>query len=250
MTEIRIGFVDNGLGTGGVFNFTGSTAGWTNELYLAKNAWGIGHEQFLLKATRVGDGAVSVTGLTPGPYTAMVASKNGSTIVYSFPTLFRVQTTQLPLAERCAQVLKDHVLSLNIPGVPTDPTVHVLAKVGEKFEVIVRGKQERQAVYYLWAPSTSSVADNSMNRVKIPIVVSWVMQQEVSQSIVASKTNILRFREILENSMAVIDAVEIPEVDQITYLPGAVIDPSQWIEGSDATTTTINFWAEVYQGVQ
>jgi hypothetical protein len=78
-------------------------------------------------------------------------------------------------------------------------------------------------------------------------VVSWVVPS--SQKLSANKTEITRFREIIHRSMAICELNDVPEVYGVSYLPGAVIDPGQWIENSDATTMTINFQAEVQAGI-
>lgn len=244
---IRINFTDLGTGTTGTISLTGSQAGSTNELFLAKHAWGMGFEALSVAGSRVGDGSIALTGLTSGSYYAFARSKVGLTEELSIPLSFRLPSQELSLQERCANAIRDFVLGLQIPGVATDPEQHVVAKVGEKFDKVVESKSLKQAVFYLWAPETYSVANASEDFVKIPVVVSWI--QKSSQGLVTNKTAITRFREIIHRSMAICELSEVPEVYSVSFLPGAVIDPSQWIENSDATNMTVNLIAEVQAGI-
>ncbi len=244
---IRINFTDLGTGTTGTISLTGSQAGSTNELFLAKHAWGMGFEALTIAGSRVGDGSISLTGLTSGSYYAFARSTVGLTETLSIPLSFRVNSQELPLQERCANALRDFVLGLQIPDVTTDPQQHVVAKVGEKFDKVVESKNFKQAVFYLWAPETYSISNASEDFVKIPVVLSWI--QKSSQGLTTNKTEILRFREIVHRSMAICELSEIPEVYGVSFMPGAVIDPSQWIENSDATNMTVNFLAEVQAGI-
>jgi hypothetical protein len=231
----QLTYVDNGDGTGGVFQVTGGVAGEAHRIMISRYAGGLFNDPWVEIGSRVGDGGVPAV-IATGPYHAFIVSNNGGADTYSAPIGMRSSDGSPSLHSRCAQAIKDYVIGLSIPGIPADPAHHVVTKVGAKLEQVIDGAAVRSAMYYIPVAESIFPADNQYNTVRFPVVLALLV--ESSQTLARGLGDILRFREIVEQSLAICD-LGVPEIHTINFQPGAVVDPSRWLQGYDSSVLTL-----------
>ncbi len=129
-------YADAGDGTGGVVTVSGSS-GATNTLWVSFFQGNNHKRTFTAVGTRVGDGAINLESDALGPFLAFVQSVSGGSVTVSDPKGYRVSDSEKALHERILIAVRQYVLSLNLPGVPTDPDLHVMAKLGTKLDEVL-----------------------------------------------------------------------------------------------------------------
>lgn len=211
----------------------------------SKYAGGAANGPIVPAGSRVGDGVIAVP-LTVGPYHGFVINDDASVITYSAPIGFRVHDANKALHERCAYAIRDFIMGLSIDGVPLDPDLHVVTKVGAKLEQVIRGSDPKQAVYYIPSKESYSRLDNQYDTVRLPVVVA--LMRESGQQLVGGFSEVMWYREIVHRSMSCCD-LGLPEVHTVEIQPGAVIDPGRWLKNYDTSVTTFSFLSEQPAGL-
>jgi hypothetical protein len=160
-------FSDNRNGTGGVFQITGS-AGGNNTLWVSQFHGSNSSRTFQVAGNRSSDGLLTWSA-TVGCYIAHVASLLGNQLNVSVPICFRVTDGSLSLYEQVLLAIREHILSLSLPLVTSDPAKHVICKMGVKLQEILRHSGD--CVYYIPTAESFSGADNAYATVALPVNV-------------------------------------------------------------------------------
>lgn len=237
-------YTDNNDGTGGVFTINGSAPGDVHEIHASMYAGGSMNPPFVIVANSVGDGVLPVP-IAPGPYHALILTQNGAAVSLSAPIGFRSGSGELALHERCALAIRDYVLALNIPGLPINPAHHVVTKVGAKLEQVIAGNVDGVAMYYIPVGEDYRTFDNQFDTVQLPVVIALL--RESGQTLARGLSEILLYRELLHRNMSTCDL--LPEIHTVQMRPGAVIDPSRWLNNYDSSVTTLVCHTEQRSGI-
>lgn len=240
-------FVDNANNTGGTLTVAGS-GGATNSIYTSRYLGTSAQRAFVLSGTMVGDGSIAFAA-TAGPFVGFVVSDNAGLITVSTPIGFRVSDGSLALHKRCAVAIRDFVLSLAIPGLTTDPNLHVVTKVGASLEKVLNDGVPigTQCVYYIPVLENYTLADNQFDSVRYPVLV--VLLTESGQSLVSGLDDTLLYRELIHRGMSACNLLDVPEVHSVVLQPGAIVDPGRWVQNYDASVTTFICQSEQHSGI-
>lgn len=240
----NIAFTDNGDGTGGIFAITGSSGG-TNTLWVSMFQ-GSNNAPFVNAGSRVGDGSIAFA-TDAGPGIAFVITDNSGTLSVSDPKRFRVTSGASSLHMRCAIAIREWILSMNIPGVPTEPELHTITKVGARLETILAERDPigTSCVYYIPVIETHTPADNVFNSVRYPVQV--ILLIESGQNLHAGLEDILHYRELMHLGIEQLN--DVPEVHDTIIQPGAIVDPGRWVQNYDASILTVICESEQRRGI-
>jgi hypothetical protein len=220
-------YTDDNDGTGGTITITGSNPASTNTLFFSSflgTNWGRAFES---KGGRTGDGAISLVA-EAGAFCAFIVNSNGTS---SPAKNYRVGDGVEALHYRIARAVREYILSLALPGVETDPNLHVIAKVGAKLEQVLSGSDS--CVYYIPEFETYIGGDNSYDTVNFPIVM--VTNRKTMKSLDEGLANTMKARELVHRSLPAIPLPDAEEVHTILLQPGVIVDPSKWSNSYDAS---------------
>lgn len=228
-----ISFADNRNGTGGVITVTGSSAGAVNTLYVSRFAGTNDSRTFVEAGTRVGDGTIAVT-LETGPFLASLVSATSSDIEFTDPIVFRVTNEDVSMHYRVAEAIREFFLDLALPGLPSNPDLHVITKVGAKLTSLIEANNA--CVMYIPTQETFEASSNSDAEVAYPVDV--VIHIKSGNTLRANIDNIMQTRDIAAFSLKAEPIPDIPEIHTVDVQPGILIDPAKWALNYDVSVIT------------
>lgn len=238
-----ITFTDFKTGLGGLVSVIGS-AGATNTLWLSRFHGTNASRTFAIQGTRLGDGTIPLSA-PMGCYFAHLASVSGTTLSLSAPIAFRVTNGSISLFEKVVVGIREHILSLALPGIATDPAKHIVCKMGAKLQELLR--TGNQCVYYIPVSESFSGADNAYLTVALSVNVIFITK--TGHSLSEGLSEILLAREDANLSFAASPLVDVPEVYSIDCKPGVVTDPGQWSQGFDVSVLQFIAYSEQIDGI-
>lgn len=242
MTAIT--FTDSQNGTGGTITVSGTGAGATNKLWISRFLGSNTNRSFVLEGTRTGNGTIAVSE-SVGAYLAVLESTDGVTVDLSEPLCFRVTNGEDPLHWKVAQAIREFIIAAALPGLPTNPELHVITKLGAKLEEVVKGNPS--CVYYVPTSEQYEYLDNMTTTVKYPIVM--VLNIKSGQSLTANLKNLLAMRQYGGLGFEACALPDVPEVHTVEVEPGGVIDPSKWALNYDVSVMTFTAVSEQYDAI-
>lgn len=228
-----ISFSDNADGTGGVVTVSGTASSAVNKLYVSQFTGSNRSRTFELAGTRVGDGTIAVA-LTTGPFIASLASATDVDVEFTDPLIFRVTDGELPLHERVCEAIREFMLSLALPGWPTDPELHQYVKIGAKLSELINGKNS--IVLYVPGQETIESASNSDSTFSYPVDV--MLHIKSGNTVKANIRDIMRSREISSLSIKAEPLPDVPEIHTVNVQPNILIDPAKWALNYDVSVLT------------
>lgn len=237
-------FADNGLGTGGVVTIAGGSPTATNELWISRFLGTNEQRYFQSVGTRLGNGTIALTA-TPGPFLMVCVSTDGPTVELTDPVAMRVRSTVESVHYRVAEAIREFILSLALPGVATNPNLHLVAKVGAKLEELVRDNDS--CVYYLPVTETIQGLDNLTSTISYPVTV--VFNKRSGQRVSTNIKDILASREMATLAFGKFPLPDVPEVHTVLVQPGVTVDPSKWALNYDVSVLTFTALSEQYDSV-
>ena len=236
-------FSDNRNGTGGVFQITGS-AGSSNTLWVSQFHGSNSARIFTAAGNRTSDGSLTWSA-TVGCYIAHVASLLGNQLSVSVPICFRVTDGSISLYEQVLLAIREHVLSLALPLVASDPAKHVICKMGTKLQELLRHNSE--CVYYIPTAESFSGADNAYVTVALPVNV--IFYTRTGSSVREGLSELLLAREDTNLSFAASPLADLPQIYSVECKPGVVTDPGQWAVGYDVSVLQFIAYSEQIDGI-
>ncbi len=223
-------FTDNGDGTGGVFTVDGIGVSSINTVQVSRFHGSNASREFVPAGNRTGDGTIPYAG-DLGAYIAIATSVDGSTMDVSPPICFRITDGTLSLYERVLVAVREFVMSLALPGIPTDPDKHVIAKMGAKLKQVWDTGSE--GVYYIPTAEQISGADNAFATVSFPVNVVFMIKS--GHNMFKGLSDLLIAREDANLSMSDSPLPDLPEIHTVNAIPGVVTDPAGWAQGMDVS---------------
>lgn len=230
---MMITFADNGDGTGGVVTVSGTGGSAINRLYISRFAGTNRSRTFELAGTRTGDGTITVAAET-GPFLAMLTSATESDIEFTDPIVFRVTNSEVPLHYRVCEAIREFMLDLALPALPTDPELHVIAKVGAKFKELIGNNDS--IVFYIPSQEVLEFASNSDSTVSYPVDV--VIHIKSGNTLRINIREIMLSREIAAFSLKAEPLPDLPEIHTVNVQPNILVDPSKWALNYDVSVIT------------
>lgn len=228
-----ITFADSGNGTGGVVTVSGTSSSAINKLYISRFAGSNRSRTFELAGTRTGDGTIAVATST-GPFLAILTSATAVEIEFTDPIVFRVTDSEVPLHYRVCEAIREFMLDLALPALPTDPDLHVIAKVGAKFKELIGNNDA--IVFYIPTQEGIESASNSDSTVSYPVDV--VMHVKSGNTLRANIREIMLSREIAAFSLRAEPLPDLPEIHTVNVQPNLLIDVSKWALNYDVSVIT------------
>lgn len=228
-----IAITDRANGTG--INATVTGLSGTGRLYVSGFAVDLASRAFTLARTFTQNETVTIA-LQNGPYFAVFADDAG----IQTPISFRVTDGVLGVHERCLQSIRELVLSLALPGVPTDPSLHKTHKRP------VRSRAEfgtqLEGLHYWKASETRQPSTNMSNTVIFPIEMVFLKGNSLSN---ISSDDWTMLRELIGKSFPRCPLANVNEVYEVRVVPGALygtFDPAVPI---DVQSLTFQCFAEL-----
>lgn len=238
---VAIAFTDSGNGSGGSMAITG-TGGVSCAVHVSQFHGSNARRPFVVRATRIGDG-VSTVAIPNGCYIAFALTSTGEA---SEPISFRVTDGTDALYYRFLEAVREFVLSLELPGVTTDPEAHVIAKIGARLlEVVSNAKDE--CVYYIPTQESFRYMDNAYVSVAMPVNV--VIIRRSASKLKDGLRNIMIAREDLNLAFGVSPLPDLPEVHTVDVRPGPVTDLGQWSQAWDVSVIQLVGQSEQIDGI-
>ena len=239
-----IAFTDSQDGTGGTITVSGTGAGATNKLWISRFLGSNSNRSFALEGTRTGNGTIAVAEAV-GAYLAVLQSTDGLTMALSEPLCFRVTDGEDPLHLRIAQAIREFIIAAALPGLPTNPELHVVTKLCGRLEEVV--KTNPSCVYYVPTSESYEYLDNMTTTVKYPVVM--VLNIKSGQSLTANLSNLLAMRQHAGLGFEACPLTDVPEVHTVEVEPGGVIDPAKWALNYDVSVMTFTAVSEQYDAI-
>lgn len=240
----NLAFTDNEDGSGGVFVVTDSAVGDVHTVFVSRFMGSNTDRPFAPVGSRSGNGSVAFAGVN-GCYIAHLGTVNGGVASLSTPSVFRITDGAVSLYERVLEATREFVLALALPGVPTDPSKHQIAKVGAKLKELLRGGDE--CVFYIPTAEEISGADNAFISVEYPVNVVFYLKG--NNSLRGKLSELLIAREDLFNSIEASPLPDVPEIHTVRARPGAVTDHEAWGQGMDVSFMTFTAVGEQKDGI-
>jgi hypothetical protein len=160
-----VSIIDNKDGSG----ITATVSGYaTAALWTAPFTGNHNQSAFSQSATFSGDGSQAVS-LSNGPYFA-VWQLNGT---FAAPSPFRVSDGSVGIHEECLRAIREFILSLSLPGYPTDPDKHKLHKRPVR-SVTEFERGGLQGVHYWKLDDSLKPVDNYRNSVVYPVQIALI----------------------------------------------------------------------------
>ena len=242
MTAIT--FSDSANGTGGTITVSGTGSGATNKLWISRFLGSNTNRSFVLEGTRTGNGTIAVAE-SVGAYLAVLVSTDGATVEVSEPLCFRVTDGEDPLHWKVAQAIREFIIAAALPGLPTNPELHVVTKLCARLEEVV--KSNPACVYYVPTSESYEYLDNMTSTVKYPVVM--VLNMESKQSLTGKLKDILAMRQYGGLGFEACALPDVPEVHTVEVEPGGVIDPAKWALNYDVSVMTFTAVSEQYDAI-
>jgi hypothetical protein len=242
MTAIT--FTDSQDGTGGTITVSGTGSGATNKLWISRFLGSNTNRSFVLEGTRTGNGTIAVAE-SVGAYLAVLESTDGSSVDLSEPLCFRVTNGEDPLHWKVTEAIRQFILSAALPGLPTNPELHVAVKLGARLEEVIKGNPS--CVYYVPTSEQYEYLDNMTTTVRYPVVM--VLNIQSKQSLTQNLKNILAMRQHAGLGFEACALPDVPEVHTVEVEPGGVIDPSKWALNYDVSVMTFTAVSEQYDAI-
>jgi hypothetical protein len=199
---------DRGNSTG--VNVVISELSGTGTLYVSGFAPNIATRAFTVARTFNANGTYTVS-LQNGAYFAIFVDGSGQNI----PISFRASDGGVGLHEQCLIAIRDFVLSLSLPAVPTDPTKHKLHKRP------VRSRAEFGTplfgVHYWKKDETRRPVDNCRDEVVYPVEMVLMSANDGENR---SDGDWTLLREIIGRTFPRCPLEAVPEVHTVTVVPG------------------------------
>lgn len=241
---LTLTYADFGNGTGGTVTVAGAATGATVALRTSRFAGTVADTSFVASGSRVGNGTIALQ-MEVGGFVAIATATAGSSVDVSQPYFFRSSNGSLALHERILDAIRELVISMALPGLPTLPSLHVKAKIGAKLEQII--EQNPSCVYYLVDRETYRPIDNSYDSVTYPVRVVFNRRDE--QTLYSGLSDLLKARMLLHSRLGKCPLAGVGEVHTVRINPGVVIDPSKWLLNYDASVLTFEAVAEQPAGL-
>lgn len=223
-------FQDNEDGSGGIFTVEGTGVSANNTVHVSRFHGSNTSRNFVVIGSRTGNGPINYAGEL-GAYIAIVVSVDGPVVSVSNPICFRMTDGTLSLYERVLEAVREYMMSLALPGVPTDPDQHVIAKMGAKLKALLANGNE--GVYYLPTAEQISGADNSFASVSFPVNVIFVLK--AGHRMRTGLSELLLAREDANLSLSDVPLPDLPEIHTVNAVPGVITDPENWAQGMDVS---------------
>lgn len=238
---VAIAFADSVDGSGGTFTISGS-GGLPVEVHVSQFHGSNARRDFVVRATRTGDGTAAVA-IPNGCYIAFVLTSTGQA---STPISFRVTDGTDALYYRFLEAVREFVLSLNLPGVSSDPEQHVIAKIGAKLLSVLENVKG-ECVYYIPTQESFGYADNAYVSVSLPVNV--VIIRSSAHTLKAGMRDIMIAREDINNSFGISPLPDLPEVHTVDVRPGPVTDLGAWSQAWDVSVLQLIGHSEQIDGI-
>lgn len=201
---------DKADGTGINVTLTGLSG--TGQLFVAGFSSNLANRVFTSVRSFNANGTYSIS-LQNGPYFAIYADSLG----YQAPLSFRVSDGTLGLHERCLQGIREFILGMALPGVPTDPNSHKTHKKP------VRSRQEfgspLEGLHYWKAAESLSPSTNRSQVVTYPIEMVYLKNNEGDNR---SSDDWTQLRELIGRSFPGCPLADIDEVYEVRVRPGVL----------------------------
>ena len=189
-----------------------------------------GHTTSILRVARFGGSvpmaAWSTVATIAGNASQAVNLANGAYFaiwqldgVYQAPVGFRVTDGAEGMHKRCLDEIRQFIISLSLPGYPTDPTKH------KRHKRAIRTMQEFGeppfGVHYFALPESIAPSDNYNVSVTYPIQLVLVASEATN----VADGDWTRSRQIIAQSFTRCPLMDLPEIHTVEISPGDIYAP-------------------------
>lgn len=228
-----IAITDRANGTGINATVTGLVG--TGRLYVSGFAVDLASREFTLART-FSQNETATIALQNGPYFAVFTDDAG----IQSPFSFRVTDGVLGVHERCLQAIRELVLSLALPGVPTDPSLHKTHKRAIRSRAEFGAKLE--GVHYVKSSETRQPSTNMSNTVIFPIEMIYMRPKSGDNTSSDSWTTM---RELIGKSFPRCPLANVNEVYEVRVAPGPLYGAFDGSTELDVQSLTFQCFAEL-----
>ena len=229
---------DNRDGTGVTIEVSGS-AGDT-QLFTSQFSGKLQTAPFVESHEFSEDGS-AVIGLESGSYLAVAKDGAG----YTAPKRFRVSNEDEAVHFRCVYAIRDFMLDLVVPGLPTSVDRHKVHKRAKRtVQEFSSGDSGPYGVHYWPAPETRRTAYNRVDDVEYLVEVIVINGADGDNTL---DNEWLLGREVMGKSFGQCPLPGVPEVHTVLVTPGVIYAPSSTV---DIDVQSMTFRCQSEQGLE